>query len=145
MLSGARSEALEGRNLAQVTWLALALAGLAAAPALAQDADQVAAGEKVFRKCAACHQVGPNAESRVGPSLTGVIGRTAGTLEGFKYSKPMVEAGKGGLVWSDETLFTYLADPKATVKGTKMQFPGLKSEDDRHAVIAYIEANGGAQ
>ncbi len=131
--------------MAQITWFALALTGLLAAPALAQDADQVAAGEKVFRKCAACHQIGEGAKSGVGPALTGVIGRTAGTLEGFRYSKPMVTAGEEGLVWNDDTLFTYLADPKAMVKGTKMMFAGLKSEDDRHAVIAYIEASGGAE
>ena len=130
--------------MAHRTWLALALSALSTAPALAQDADQVATGEKVFRRCAACHQIGPDAENRVGPMLTGVIGRTAGTLEGFKFSKPMVEAGEGGLVWNDETLLAYLADPKALVKGTKMAFAGLKSEDDRHAVIAYIEASGGA-
>ena len=130
--------------MAHRTWLALALAALSAAPALAQDADQVAAGEKVFHRCGACHQVGPDAENRVGPVLTGVIGRSAGSLEGFKFSKPMVEAGQNGLVWNDETLLAYLADPRALVKGTKMAFAGLKSEDDRRAVIAYIEANGGA-
>ena len=122
---------------------ALAVAGLASAPALAQDPDQVAAGEKVFKRCAACHQIGPDAKDRVGPALTGVIGRTAGTEEGFNYSKAMKEAGANGLVWNDDTLFEYLAKPSAMVKGTKMAFPGLKSEDDRHAVIAYIEANGG--
>ena len=130
--------------MAHPIWLALALAALSAAPALSQDADQVAAGEKVFRRCGACHQVGPDAENRVGPVLTGVIGRSAGSLEGFKFSKPMVEAGQNGLVWNDETLLAYLADPRALVKGTKMAFAGLKSEDDRRAVIAYIEANGGA-
>jgi cytochrome c2 len=122
---------------------ALAMAGLAAAPALAQDPDQVAAGEKVFKRCAACHQVGPDAKNRVGPDLNGLIGRTAGTEEGFKYSKAMTEAGENGLVWDEDALFSYLADPKAMVKGTKMAFVGLKSEDDRHAVIAYIEATGG--
>jgi cytochrome c2 len=121
----------------------LALAGLVAAPALAQD--DIAAGEKVFRRCAACHMVGPDAKNRVGPELNGVIGRTAGTLEGFNYSDAMVEAGAGGLVWSDETLHSYLADPRGMVKGTKMAFAGLKSDEDILAVIAYIEASGGLQ
>ena len=118
---------------------ALAAAGLAAAPVVAQDADLAAKGEKVFKRCAACHQIGPEAKSRVGPSLEGVVGRTAGTLEGFSYSDAMTEAGANGLVWNSETLHEYLADPKAMVKGTKMAFAGLKKEEDRDAVIAYIE------
>ncbi len=134
----------DGVDMADRTIVALAIAAFVAGPAMAQDADLVAAGEKVFKKCAVCHKIGENAKNSVGPSLEGVIGRTAGTHEGFKYSQAMVEAGKNGLVWGDDTLFTYLADPKAMVKGTKMAFAGLKSEDDRHAVIAYIEANGGA-
>jgi cytochrome c len=121
----------------------LALAAIAAAPALAQD--DVAAGEKVFKRCAACHMIGPDAKNRVGPELNGVVGRTAGTLEGYKYSDAMVEAGAGGLVWNDETLHAYLADPRGMVKGTKMAFPGLKSDEDILAVIAYIEATGPAQ
>jgi len=120
--------------------LAMALAGLATLPAMAQD-DLVAAGEKVFKKCAACHAVGEGAKDRVGPSLNGIIGRTAGTEEGFKYSPAMVKAGEGGIVWGPETLDTYLADPKADIPGNKMAFPGLKKEDDRKAVIAYIQAN----
>jgi cytochrome c len=127
--------------LAAVT---LAAVGLAAVPVLAQDADLAAEGQKVFRRCAACHQIGPDAKNRVGPTLEGVIGRTAGTAPDFTYSDAMIEAGKSGLVWNDETLHEYLADPKAMVKGTKMAFAGLKKEEDRDAVIAYIEANGGS-
>jgi cytochrome c len=121
----------------------LALVG-AAGSAMAQDADLVGAGKKVFQRCAACHMVGPDAKNRVGPELNGVIGRTAGTLEGYKYSNAMVDAGAGGLVWSEETLHEYLADPRAMVKGTKMAFAGLKKAEEVDAVIAYIEANGGA-
>lgn len=121
------------------TLLAMAFAGLAALPAMAQD-DLVAAGEKVFKKCAACHAVGEGAKDRVGPSLNGIIGRTAGTEEGFKYSPAMVKAGEGGIVWQPDTLDTYLADPKADIPGNKMAFPGLKNEDDRKAVIAYIQS-----
>jgi cytochrome c2 len=122
------------------TLLAMALAGLATLPAMAQD-DLVAAGEKVFKRCAACHAVGPNAKDRVGPSLNGVIGRHAGGEEGFKYSPAMVKAGENGLVWNEETLHSYLGDPKATIPGNKMAFPGLKKEEERDAVIAYIAAN----
>lgn len=129
----------------RMTLAAIALAALAGLPAIAHADDdaQIEAGEKVFKKCAACHAVGEGAKDRVGPSLNGVIGRTAGTEEGFKYSPAMVKAGEGGMVWNDETLDTYLADPKAAVPGNKMAFPGLKSEDDRKAVIAYIKHEGG--
>lgn len=119
---------------------AFALAAFTAVPALAQDADMVAAGEKIFKRCAACHQVGPDAQNRVGPVLNGVVGRTAGTLEDYNYSKAMVEAGEGGLVWDEESLSAFLEDPKGLVKGTKMAFAGLKDEEDRKAVIAYIES-----
>ena len=77
--------------------------------------------------------------TRSAPVVKGVIGRTAGTHEGFKYSKAMIEAGAGGLKWDDATLTTYLHSPKETVKGTKMAFPGLKSDDDIANVIAYLK------
>ncbi len=130
-------------NMRNRILLTLAFAGLAAAPTLAQD-DLAAEGEQVFKRCAACHQVGPDAKNRVGPELNGIVGRPAGTLEGFSYSKAMVEAGAGGLVWDEATLDAYLADPKGMVKGTKMAFAGLKSEEDRQAVIAYLAAQGGS-
>lgn len=122
------------------TLLAIALAGLATLPAFAQE-DLAAAGEKVFKRCAACHAIGEGAKNRVGPALNGIMGRAAGGEEGFKYSPAMTKAGEGGLVWTAETLDTYLADPKSDIPGNKMAFPGLKKEDDRKAVIAYIEAN----
>jgi cytochrome c len=100
-----------------------------------QDA---AAGEKVFAKCRACHVVDTD-QNKVGPSLKGVIGRTAGTLGDFKYSSAMVDAGKNGTVWDEATLATYLRDPKGTIKGTKMAFVGLKADEDIANVIAYIK------
>lgn len=100
-----------------------------------QDA---AAGEKVFGKCKACHLVDSD-QNRVGPSLKGVVGRTAGTLGDFKYSAAMVDAGKNGTVWDEATLTTYLRDPKASVKGTKMAFVGLKADEDIANVIAYLK------
>jgi cytochrome c2 len=107
-------------------------------PAAFADEALIAEGERVFRQCAACHQIGPDAKHRVGPELTDVIGRTAGTAEGFRYSKGMVEAGEGGLVWTEEVLEHYLENPRADVKGTTMAFAGLKQEEDRQAVVAYI-------
>jgi cytochrome c len=101
----------------------------------AQDA---AAGEKVFAKCKACHIVDKDT-NKIGPSLMGVIGRTAGTHEGFKYSAAMTDAGKAGTVWDDQALTTYLHNPKAFIKGTKMAFVGLKEDADIANVIAYLK------
>lgn len=114
---------------------ALSVATLVSGPSQAQDA---AAGEKVFAKCKACH-VADEDKNKIGPSLHGVIGRTAGTHPGFKYSPAMVDAGKSGVVWDEPTLTKYLHDPKAMVKGTKMAFPGLKSDEDIANVIAYLK------
>ncbi len=114
---------------------AISIVSLTSGQALAQDA---AAGEKVFAKCKACH-VADTDQNKIGPSLKGVIGRTAGTLEGYKYSPAMVEAGKGGMVWDDATLTEYLKAPKAVVKGTKMALAGLKKDEDLANVIAYLK------
>ncbi|MFU0506775.1 c-type cytochrome [Pseudaminobacter sp. NGMCC 1.201702] len=116
-------------------FVAISAAGLLATQAQAQDA---AAGEKVFNRCKACH-VADTDQNKVGPSLKGVIGKTAGTHEGFKYSPAMVKAGEGGLVWNDETLAEFLRAPKTMVKGTKMAFAGLKKDDEIANVIAYLK------
>lgn len=94
------------------------------------------AGKKAFRRCAACHTV-DEGKNRVGPSLYGVMGRTAGTLEGFKFSPAMVEYGA---VWDDATLDAFLADPRGTVGRTRMSLPGLKKEADRANIIAYLNS-----
>lgn len=111
--------------------------GAVAAPAFAQG--DAAAGEKVFRQCQACHMVGENAKNRVGPELNDVIGRTAGSLDDYKYSKAMMQAGENGLVWNEDTLSEYLAKPQAVVKGTKMAFAGLRKDEDVANVIAYLK------
>ena len=113
-----------------------ALFAASLATAVAQDAD---AGAKVFKKCAACHMVGEGAKHKVGPELNNIIGRTAGSDEGYKYSNAMKDAGAAGLSWDDAKLAEYLANPKAVVKGTKMAFAGLKKEDDLANVIAYLK------
>jgi cytochrome c len=117
--------------------LAAVAASALALPALA-DGD-VENGEKVFKKCRACHEIGEDAKNKVGPALTGVIGRTAGTVPDFKYSSAMTEAGAGGLVWTDETIAQYLADPRGFVPKNKMAFAGLKKPEDVADVIAYID------
>ncbi len=93
----------------------------------------------MFRKCAVCHAVGENAKNKMGPELNELIGRTAGGLDGFNYSKAMKQAGENGLVWNSETLHQYLADPRAMVPGNKMAFPGLKKQDELDDVIAYLK------
>ena len=104
--------------------------------AAAQDA---AAGEKVFAKCKVCHQIGEGAKNMVGPVLNGVVGRHAGTYPGYHYS----DANKNsGITWDEATLKEYLKDPKAKVPGTKMVFPGLKSDEDIANVIAYLKQFG---
>ena len=96
------------------------------------------AGEKVFKNCSACHTVGPGAKNKVGPHLNDVIGRVAGSVEGFKYSKAMKTAGEEGIVWTSETLTPYLTNPKDFIKGTKMAFAGLKKAEEIADVIAYL-------
>ena len=116
------------------------LAGLllASAPPGVLAAGSSAQGEKVFKKCAACHIVAPG-RKKVGPSLHGVIGRTAGTADGYRYSKAMAAYGQSGVVWGADTLNVYLEAPRKVVKGTKMSFPGLKKAQDRADVIAYLK------
>lgn len=110
----------------------------AAAPAEdALDPELVAAGKKVFGKCKACHQIGDGAKNRTGPQLNAIVGREIGGIEGFKYSKTM--ASMGG-VWDEEILAAFLANPRGTVKGTKMAFAGLKKDSDLEAMIAYLKS-----
>lgn len=111
----------------------------------AAHAGDPAAGEKVFKKCAACHAVGDGAKHKVGPELNNVIGRTAGTAEGFKYSKAMIDAGAGGLVWSEETIGSYMKDPKGFVPKNKMAFAGLKKDDEIADMIAYLQTFSAAK
>lgn len=121
------------------TVVALSFSAFLLCPAvtLAQEGD-ANAGATVFKKCATCHVVDKD-QSKVGPSLQGVIGRAAGTHPDFNYSPAMTEAGKGGLVWDEATLREYLQNPKAKVKGTKMAFAGLKKDEDISNLIAYLK------
>lgn len=115
--------------------LILAAALVAFTPFAAFAEGDVAAGEKVFKKCKACHMVGEGAKNRVGPTLNGIVGSKSAMIEGYKYSKAMKSAE---LTWDEETLTLYLANPRKTVKGTKMAFAGLKKDADLANVIAYL-------
>jgi cytochrome c len=103
------------------------------------NAQDAAAGEKVFLKCRACHQVGETAKPGVGPVLNGLVGRKAGTVEGYNYS----EANKNsGLTWDEATLTVYLKNPRAKIPGTKMAFAGLQSDAEIQNIIAYVKQFG---
>jgi cytochrome c len=104
----------------------------------AVDPELIKAGENVFKKCKACHQIGDGAKNRSGPILTGVVGSAAGTVDGFKYSKPLMAMAEDGLVWDDDALRAFLAKPKDFMKGTKMSFAGLKKDEDLDAITAYL-------
>lgn len=106
--------------------------------ALAQAAGDAAAGADVFKKCRACHQVGPDAKNAVGPILNGLFGRKSGTIEGFAYSDANKEAGAKGLVWTEEAFAKYIEDPRAFMPGNKMAFVGVKDPDDRKDLIAFL-------
>jgi len=110
---------------------------IAALPGLAIAGD-AAMGEKVFKKCAACHAVGDGAKNKVGPQLNEVFGRAAGSLDDYKYSKAMIQAGEKGLAWDEATMATYLTKPRDMIKGTKMAFAGLRKQEDLDNVIAYL-------
>ena len=97
-----------------------------------------AEGAKVFKKCAACHSIAEGGSNKIGPALWGVLGRKAGSLQDYKYSKAMIAHGKS---WSFEEMNGFLIKPKDWVKGTKMAYAGLKDPKDRAAVILFMNEN----
>lgn len=131
-------------RLTAIATLTITLVAIfAAAPAGAQD---TAAGQRVFGQCRACHTVEQGGRNGVGPNLHGLFGRAAGSLDGFRYSAPMREKGAGGLVWNAETLSPYIENPRAVVPGGSMAFAGLRSEQQRSDLIAYLrQVTGAAQ
>ena len=118
--SDGKSETVEAVDIAQL----LALGNLAH-------------GEKVFKKCSACHMIASDGKNMIGPNLWGVIGRNAAAISDYKYSKAMVAYGKN---WTFEEMNSYLIKPQAYIKGTKMAFAGLRKEKDRASVILYMNS-----
>jgi cytochrome c len=105
----------------------------AAGSASAQD---LAAGENSFKKCLPCHSVGADAKNKVGPVLNGLEGRKSGSIEGYSYT----DANKNsGITWSEDTFKEYITDPRAKIPGTKMVFAGIKSENEKAALWAYLK------
>lgn len=116
------------------TLFALPVLALLVAPAVAGDA---AKGETIAKKCIACHSV-KDASKRVGPSLVGVVGRTVGSMEGFKYSASMMEYAATAGAWDEAKLSAYLENPKAIVPKGSMAFAGIKDATERADLIAYL-------
>ena len=117
--------------------LALAfVATLGSGQALAEG--DAAKGKKVFNKCKSCHSLEAG-KNKIGPSLANIVGRAAASVEGYKYSKAMKNSD---LTWDEATLSSFLKKPKKFLKGTKMSFGGIKSEDKRNDLIAYLKEAG---
>lgn len=114
--------------------MALAILSL---PAAASDGD-ADKGSRIWKKCSACHEIGPGARKKSGPQLNGIIGRAAGHEENFSYSKAMSDAGEAGLVWTIETLDEFLTRPKSMIQSTRMSFGGLKDPQDRKDLLAFL-------
>lgn len=95
-------------------------------------------GQSVFRVCRACHLVGDNARNAVGPQLNSIVGRRAGSVDGYAYSPNLKELGTGGLVWTEQVLDRYIENPKVVVPNGKMAFGGVKDGADRADLIAYL-------
>ena len=117
-------------------FLTLVTISLTAGAALA-DGDAVK-GEQIYKKCMACHSV-TDTTNKVGPHLVGLVGRNVASVEGFKYSDSMKEFAATGAVWDEATLSAYLESPKAVVAKTKMAFAGLKKEDERANLVAFLK------
>jgi cytochrome c len=117
-------------------YMVLAAAAAGILMALPAQAGDVKAGEKVFRKCKSCHYVDQE-KNKTGPHLVNIIGRAAGSVDGFKYSKAMKDSG---LTWDEATLAEFLKKPKDYLKGTKMAFAGLRKDTEIADLIAYLKA-----
>ncbi|WP_415323555.1 c-type cytochrome [Candidatus Pelagibacter sp. Uisw_127] len=98
----------------------------------------VASGEKIFKKCAACHSINKGGKNKIGPALYNVVGRTVGGLDDYKYSKTLASYGKQ---WTFEELNGFLQKPASYLKGTKMSYAGLRKEKDRASIIKYLNQN----
>jgi cytochrome c len=122
-------------------FIKVTLAIVAAVISTAATADEFGdpvAGEKIYRQCKSCHEVGSGAKHRIGPHLNGIFGRQAAAHEDFRYSKALVKAGTTGLEWHADTLEAFIENPRALASATRMSFKGIEKRQDRLDVIAYL-------
>ncbi|MFG1480125.1 cytochrome c family protein [Xanthobacter sp. V4C-4] len=112
-------------------------AAAAAAPASAEAGD-AAKGETVFKKCMACHAIGPGAKTKVGPPLNGIVGAKWAHFEGYAYSQDIKDGAAAGKVWDLATLDNYLTNPKVLAPKGKMAFAGVKNDQERADLIAFL-------
>ena len=104
----------------------------------AEELGDPVAGEKAYRQCKSCHQIGADAQHRIGPLLNGIFGRQAGSHEDFRYSDDLVSAGESGLEWHADTLDAFLENPRSLATGTRMSFRGIADPEERANLIAYL-------
>ena len=131
------NDSLWGRGIILIFWTIFFCAiitgvSMGVSSVFAGDVD---AGKKIFRKCKVCHTLKAGGKNKIGPTLHSVVGREAGTVDGFKYSKAMKESG---ITWNETTLRAFLTSPKKYIPGYKMPFPGLKKPELIENVISYI-------
>ena len=107
--------------------------------ALIMALGDAASGEKIFKKCAACHSINKGGKNKIGPALYNVVGRAVGGVDKYKYSKALASYGKE---WTFEELNGFLQKPASYLKGTKMSYAGLRKEKDRASIIKYLNQNG---
>jgi cytochrome c len=130
----------QGDSMRHFPVLAIALMATASLPAQAQDA---AAGQRVFNQCRACHVIENNGRNGVGPNLHGIVGRRAASIESFRYSANMRTLAQGGLTWDEASLRRYITNPKDLVPQGSMAFAGIRNEQQINDLIAYLKTQGG--
>ena len=118
--------------------VSIAIVALASSAGAAVAGD-IAAGEKTFKKCQPCHEIGEGAKNTIGPAQNGLKGRTSGSVPGYSYSNANKSSG---IVWDEATFKEYIKDPKAKIPGTKMVFPGIKNEKDAEDLWSFLAQFG---
>jgi cytochrome c len=108
----------------------------ATAPVTAQDASK---GEAVFKRCRACHAIGPAAQNKAGPVLTGIVGKKIASVPGFNYSDALKEEAAKGGVWTEAKLTAFLQSPDTAIPNNVMAFPGIKNPSDLNDLVAFLK------